>query len=282
MSKIYHYTTIDTLALILLNRTIRFNRLDHVDDEEEYIFGSGKSDVKIGKYVFVSCWTKDAAENPTLWEYIERKGGTRNAVRIGLDENMFVSYPLIKGSNECKTFFPHTYESDGDCFFHSFANTIKLHDIQYVNKNLEQIKGLINEGYDVVKIKTHELGLYKNREKWENQKESRFRIIAFPTIEKFESRDDEIGVESINDSLKLIDLIVPLLKQNHPISLEYKDLPIKSNILNSIEVIMGPHTTKDDKEKVQRLLYPCPLQRLFSKRRIYDSNLNNSKQNSKQ
>lgn len=30
--KIYHYTTIETLALIIKSRAIRFNRLDCVDD----------------------------------------------------------------------------------------------------------------------------------------------------------------------------------------------------------------------------------------------------------
>lgn len=30
--KIYHYTNIEALALILKNQTIRFNRLDKVDD----------------------------------------------------------------------------------------------------------------------------------------------------------------------------------------------------------------------------------------------------------
>lgn len=33
--KIYHYTSIETLALIIKNKTIRFNRLDFVDDCEE-------------------------------------------------------------------------------------------------------------------------------------------------------------------------------------------------------------------------------------------------------
>ena len=32
MAKIYHYTSIETLALILKYKTIRFNRLDQVDD----------------------------------------------------------------------------------------------------------------------------------------------------------------------------------------------------------------------------------------------------------
>ena len=33
--KLYHYTSLATLALILKNRTIMFNRLDKVDDVEE-------------------------------------------------------------------------------------------------------------------------------------------------------------------------------------------------------------------------------------------------------
>lgn len=47
--KIYHYTNIEALALILKNQTIRFNRLDKVDDIEE---GNAESwGVKFCKYV---------------------------------------------------------------------------------------------------------------------------------------------------------------------------------------------------------------------------------------
>ena len=35
--KIYHYTTIDALAMILSNRSIKFSRLDKVDDMEERV-----------------------------------------------------------------------------------------------------------------------------------------------------------------------------------------------------------------------------------------------------
>ena len=59
--KIYHYTNIEALALILKNQTIRFNRLDKVDDIEE---GNAESwGVKFCKYVFVSCWTDKKEEN---------------------------------------------------------------------------------------------------------------------------------------------------------------------------------------------------------------------------
>lgn len=36
--KLFHYTNIDSLALILRNKTIRFSRLDRVDDPDEYSF----------------------------------------------------------------------------------------------------------------------------------------------------------------------------------------------------------------------------------------------------
>lgn len=34
---LYHYTSIDSLALILKNRTIRFNSLINVDDQRKYV-----------------------------------------------------------------------------------------------------------------------------------------------------------------------------------------------------------------------------------------------------
>ena len=55
MAKIYHYTTIETLALILKHRTIRFNRLDQVDDMEESLYTSGPINLNLSKYVYVSC-----------------------------------------------------------------------------------------------------------------------------------------------------------------------------------------------------------------------------------
>ena len=271
MAKIYHYTSIDTLALILLNKTIRFNRLDKVDDEEESIFGSGDSDVKIGKYIFVSCWTKDPEENPTLWKYVEDNAGERNAVRIGLDEDMFLTYPLY--GEQYKTYFPHDFEKESDCYFHNIANLVQLHDVQYVDDNKERIRELIKEGYDFVDIEIQELGLFKNRERWEKQKESRFRLIAFPTTEEFESRNLEMGESNVNFTINLMQSVVPLLRRNIPISLTYKDIPLKENVLKSIEVTMGPKTTDEDKAKVRRILYPCPISRFFSNRRIINSSL---------
>ena len=86
--KLYHYTTIKNLALILDSKKILFNRLDNVDDAEESLYSSGPMSQNISKYIYVSCWTKEERENLALWKMYAGYDG----IRIGLDENMFVSF----------------------------------------------------------------------------------------------------------------------------------------------------------------------------------------------
>ena len=81
--KIYHYTSIETLALILKNRTIRFSKLTKVDDPEEYSFFDT---VNPAHYVFVSCWTRNEAESIPQWVMY---GNKKHGVRIALDEDIF-------------------------------------------------------------------------------------------------------------------------------------------------------------------------------------------------
>ena len=50
--QIHHYTSIETLALILKHKTIRFNRLDQVDDMEESMNGSETTGTKLRQYNF--------------------------------------------------------------------------------------------------------------------------------------------------------------------------------------------------------------------------------------
>ena len=81
---IHHYTNIEALALILRNRTLRFNRLDQVDDPEESTFISNV--VNLGIYTFVSCWTEAKEESIPMWKmYTNGKWGVRLSVeKLGL------------------------------------------------------------------------------------------------------------------------------------------------------------------------------------------------------
>ena len=58
---LYHYTSVDSLALILKNRTIRLNTLDKLDDLQE----QKTADIKnFGKFFFVSleCYTESIVD----------------------------------------------------------------------------------------------------------------------------------------------------------------------------------------------------------------------------
>ena len=84
---LYHYTSLETLALILRNRTIRFSRLDMVDDPQEQRSADSQN---LGKMKLVSCWTSSDEESIPMWrEY----AGAECGVRIQMK-----SYPFKRHS----------------------------------------------------------------------------------------------------------------------------------------------------------------------------------------
>ncbi len=74
---IYHYTTIENLALIFENNTLRLNSLAHVDDMEEGLVNTSKN---MSKHLYVSCWTKNKNENIALWNMYSKN---MKGIRIG-------------------------------------------------------------------------------------------------------------------------------------------------------------------------------------------------------
>lgn len=80
---LYHYTKVESLALILKNRTIRFRSLDKMDDLQEQQTADLKN---IGKFCFISSWTAETEESIPMWNMY----ATLNAgVRIRLCTNPF-------------------------------------------------------------------------------------------------------------------------------------------------------------------------------------------------
>lgn len=68
---LYHYTTIETLALILKSRKIRFNSINSLDDLTE----SHSNDLgNIGNVALVSCWTDFSKESIALWNLYSKNG----------------------------------------------------------------------------------------------------------------------------------------------------------------------------------------------------------------
>ena len=145
--RIYHYTNIETLALILKNKTIRFNRLDQVDDLEE---GQSEcSGIKIGQYLFVSCWTEDSEESIPLWRMYTDKGV---GVRIGIEKDMFKTYTYNDGNvingvtmeGEVKTLLSPDMLAMSDLFiFPCFNDGVFYRNMQYVPNLADALKNAI-------------------------------------------------------------------------------------------------------------------------------------------
>lgn len=243
--KIYHYTSIDTLALIIRHKTIRFNRLDKVDDYEEACYGSGSTNIKLGQYQFVSCWTKDAQENISLWKmYTNHKG-----VRIGMDEDMFVTYAI---NDHFKSYFEKFLNFEENYLVTPISNEAKLYDIIYVDDPQAKIKDLVkNEDHKSISINTRDAGLYKRKE-WEFQKESRFKISVSPINPEMVKIPKDMT--PFNSLWALMEALGPSIYTNSPINIDHFDISLKEESLKSIEVMLGPKTTEGDRILVEALL----------------------------
>lgn len=86
---IHHYTSIETLALILSDRKIRFNRLDQVDDVVESAPIHGYD---LAQILYVSCWSDANQESIQMWQLTPGMSG----VRMSVPADMFQRKPLPK------------------------------------------------------------------------------------------------------------------------------------------------------------------------------------------
>jgi hypothetical protein len=250
---LYHYTTIDTLTLILKNKTMRFNSLSNVDDLEEFRAIDLNA---IGKYCFVSCWTASEEENVALWQMYSKNG---TGVRIKLPsypfeiyknpiisfscyENIYTKlkrYEVIENSETYNSIFEGITLRDG-YYLQELSEEEFLIFINYTDDELLIIPQVMSE--DGKNIKTSIIGRHK-RKAWSFQKECRYRFFAYPldineTAEYMQ--DTSIALNKIKDQIEL------------PIS--YYDLKLDSDKFKDMEVTLGPNTSLSEKIIVQALI----------------------------
>lgn len=90
MDYLYHYTSIESLALILKNHTIRFTSLDQMDDKQEKMSYDLKNG---GQFCYISSWTSDSNESIPMWNmYSSICAGAR----IKLPKNPFHIYKYTR------------------------------------------------------------------------------------------------------------------------------------------------------------------------------------------
>lgn len=189
--EIHHYTSIENLALILRNKTIRFTRLDKVDDREEAELSS--SGIPLSYYTFVSCWTHEAEESIPLWKMYA--GKEMKGVRITLDSDLFYKYPVNSGSYYGIDIISREGEMSilpiDKCITRDYVIVPSFNDSEMFFKRIEYVDDPRASMQDTANIKeggnnTRELildlkkiGLYK-RKCWSFQQECRFVLNIIP------------------------------------------------------------------------------------------------------
>ena len=216
--KLFHYTTIDTLALILNNRSIKFNRLDQLDDKTEC---EAFSDFNPLRYIFSSSFTDDPNENIALWKmYADMERG----VRLEFESSTMFSpkstplskhsitgslptsiYTAIKSSDIInEDFILVFWEPLED---HSLGQGIYLRKINYIN-NIKDIYSSLIRTSPSISYSPREFGYLKSTY-WQFQREVRLLIYTFPNA----SCQEEFNkIILYRRELKTTFILVPLSK----------------------------------------------------------------------
>lgn len=247
--KIYHYTSISTLALILQNRTIKFSRLDSMDDLEE--IGYTPEGIKLGQYMLVSCWTDSSEEDISQWSMYGEKG---RGVRIEMDSDMFVTYSpesnsgieILNTGKKNNLIIPLNKVMHPDYLLVPISRNLELDDdsiffrkIKYVDEVNTETKEAYTSNKDKYNIKFIKIGKFKHK-RWEFQQEVRFSIIAIPHGVNINSEIDEITQNKIEGNI--------------PPSINEYFAHLKDDAIKNMTIRLGPSCTDSSVAIVKSLL----------------------------
>lgn len=237
---LYHYTNINTLALILKHKSLRLNCILNVDD----LLEGRSSDLgeTIGRYVFVSSWTDLHEESIPFWMmYTGMKG-----VRIRMPANPFKKHDLTKiAIPNVDIKLPYSIHRS-ECLFKkdylpNVSNDI-LTKVEYTDdKNLLFPNVFKRNADNSYILNMGLLGKYKRIE-WKFQSEWRYIVQILP-IRLYDLFSDKVG-QIMLDAIKN--------KKPLPISDYYLDLDEK--MIEDMEIVLAPGTNEGDKIIVESLI----------------------------
>lgn len=241
---LYHYASLDTLALILHNRTIRFSRLDKVDDPQEQRSADSQN---LGKMKLVSCWTSSDEESIPMWrEY----AGAECGVRIQMKSHPFKRYSvstesLSKLSSDAVLNTPGgKFDGlqlpledfwDKEYHFKEMARSVEmLHEVQYTNDKSFLFPEVIRScGNGWVEADLSALGIHKATA-WSYQREWRYVLTAVPVGIASVIKGD---VEAVKRATEVI------LDRCDPEIPSFYDLAISDGAFSSMKIVASPKMT---------------------------------------
>lgn len=225
---LYQYTSLDNLEKILESRTLRFSRLDKVNDPEE----AAASDLPFAaSSVFVSCWSSDETESIPMWSMY---GRDFQGVRFRLPANMFLGRqtPMVleKGGAITIVDTEWTISRAEPAMRTTGRSIIGPNKIYYSDDPTFRNKQIVRRLDGRADFYPYDLGMVKGTY-WAYEEEWRFKIAALPFEMQFP--DDRF----FND--------VTLDLSKYPVLDDYLSVPLDPSALDELEVTIG--SKADDK-----------------------------------
>ncbi len=227
IQKLYHYTTYNNLAVILSSKTIRFGRLDKVNDPTE---GQSSDFHSLAIYIFVSCWTHNMEENLALWNmYTPQMRG----VRIELSLPLFETYN-IDGVENCLC-QKDEYVNEKDKIF-IFGGRNTPYPIEYTTEK-EKLTPRIKTA---IGLNVAQLGKYKNKI-WSFEEEYRYRL-------------DIVPINNNSSENFFPDRYMDFMEKAVPPSIDSYFIKIREGSFSSMKILISPKSLPGDKEIVLSLI----------------------------
>lgn len=251
MEYLYHYTNIESLALILKNHTIRFSSLDQMDDKQENMASDISS---VGQFCYISSWTSDSTESIPMWNMYS---SLNSGARIKLRKNPFKVFTYSK--EDLKKFFRQTnYNLDmTDCtlslyhpieeLFSSYKTPrsflgAELYAVEYTNKHELLYPQTVITNADTTNIAIGALGKYKNLH-WEFQNEWRYRWIFLPLNLTFDSPEQEFAT-----------LMTSIISESATQPFKHYDNQISDEAYAEMEITLSPSISLGNKELIMNTI----------------------------
>lgn len=250
---IHHYTSIETLALILRSGKIRFNRLNRVDDvSESQTFGA----YNLSSFLYVSCWTDATEESIPLWHMYT---GNMKGVRLSFPDGPFAFKKIPKNNSigamvdgevvspiEIDDLFGENYFIVPTFLDRRFGGKVAyVDDIEGIYSDAVQFIPNGDGTHKVITSNINELALHKSIV-WAFQQEYRFVMHVLPTPSH--------GRNFAKNPQGFVSHFATCIREGIAPDVNYIDIPMCPDGLRSMEVTLGPLSTPADEIIVRSLL----------------------------
>lgn len=227
MKRLFHYTSINNLALILKSKSIRFGRLDFVNDPTEGLVSDFHSQAP---YIFISCWTGNEEEDFALWNmYTQNMRG----VRIEMCLPIFESYKI---GDDCNFLFSEDEYLNEEVGYFILGGVNEPQKMKYTNDE-SLLKPFIrnNVGLHIASVAKYKRSI------WKIEQEYRYRLEILP-------------IDKHKQSEYFPDRYEYLIETQTPPPIDSYLIRINDSAFDAMKIMYGPKMQPGDVEIIESLV----------------------------